>query len=486
LLTPFILQQLGKSTYGLWALVGSVVGYGSLLDLGIGSAITKYVAEYRAQKQTDETRSLIATAICFYSVLGLVAFALSAVIAPIFPQIFNVPTSERTTATWLVLLMGLGIGISIPCAAPIAVLWGLQRFDIANLISVVSTFLSAAATVVVLLVGGGILGMVAVNIVVMVLGRVLTIWFIRRIAPELQFGWRGARRHLVRTVISFSSSMFVMNVAGRVQTKTDEIVIAGFLPVSAVTPYAIVRRLSELPQILTDQFMRVLLPLTSELHAEKDQFRIRALYITSTRLTLAILLPIGCTLVVLARSILTMWVGAAYADYAHLVAILTVATVVDTSQWPAGNILQGMARHRPLAIMSVGAALSNLALSILLVPSFGLTGVALGTLLPTLVLCIGFVLPYAMRTLGVSITELLKEICLPSLLPLVPMALVLFILRHAVAPESLFSIVAVVAIGLPVYAAAYAIVGASEVERETFRSLVISTARFAKSSLRFS
>ncbi|MBA2676981.1 MAG: hypothetical protein H0U76_01070, partial [Ktedonobacteraceae bacterium] len=38
-LTPFILHQLGTTNYGLWTLVGSMVAYGSLLDLGIGGAV---------------------------------------------------------------------------------------------------------------------------------------------------------------------------------------------------------------------------------------------------------------------------------------------------------------------------------------------------------------------------------------------------------------------------------------------------------------
>ena len=52
-LTPIILSQLGKTNYGLWALVGSFVAYGSLADLGIAAAVTKYVAEYRARGDNE-------------------------------------------------------------------------------------------------------------------------------------------------------------------------------------------------------------------------------------------------------------------------------------------------------------------------------------------------------------------------------------------------------------------------------------------------
>jgi O-antigen/teichoic acid export membrane protein len=484
LLTPVILHQLGAIHYGLWALVGSVVAYGSLLDLGIAGAVIKYVAAYRATGENEQAHSLVATALRLYSLLGLVAVAFSAVLAPIFPHLFNVLPHERALATALVLLSGISVGISIPCTLSIAVLRGLQRFDLVNLIGSIGTLLSLTAIVAVLRLGGGILGMVAVNIPVMLAMQVVSIWFINRAAPELRFGWRGAKRSWVRTILSFSSSLFVIDLATRLQTKTDEIVIGAFLPISSITPYSLARRLSEIAQILANQFMKVLLPLASELHAEDDRSRLRSLYTASTRLTLAIFLPIGCVLVILARAFLGVWVGAAYADYAHLVAILTLASLIVTSQWPAGAILQGMARHRLLAVTSTCTALANLALSIALLHPFGLTGVALGTLIPTAAEGLGFVLPYAMRVIGVSAAEALKEIFIPALLPAIPVAILLYALQQVVEPSSLLSIMVMAASGELVYMLGYLSVGASQVERQTYRRLALRTIRFAEAHLK--
>ena len=103
--------------------------------------------------------------------------------------------------------------------------------------------------------------MVGVSIAVTLTMQVPTLWLIHRLAPDLRIGWRGAKRSLVRTVLSFSWPLFVMDVADRLQTKSDEMVIGAFLHISAVTPYALARRLSEVAQIMTDQFMRVLVPL---------------------------------------------------------------------------------------------------------------------------------------------------------------------------------------------------------------------------------
>lgn len=483
LLTPFILHKLGATAYGLWVLVGSIVAYGSLLDFGLWGAVIKYVAEFRARGEHENARSLSATALSLYSILGLAAILLSALAAAILPHLFHIPTNQQTLASQLILLMGVGVGVSLPGLMPMAILRGLQRYDIVNLVDISATLFTTGATVAVLLLGGGVLGLVAVNICGIFLILVLSSFFVRRIAPELRIGWRGSSRSLIRTVITYSWPLFVKDIANRLQTKTDEITIGAFLPVAFVAPYNIARRLSETTQILTRQFMKVLLPLASELHAEDDLARLRSLYVTGTRLTLALSMAIGGTLIILARPILTVWVGLEYAGAASLVAILTTASFIATSQWPAGAVLQGMARHRVLAFTSMASGLTNLALSIALVRPFGLTGVALGTLIPnTLEFCI--VLPFTMRIIGVSASEGIKEILLPALSPAVLMMLILQAAKQVAAPTSLLPVLAVAGFGMLVYAVGYLSLGASKAEKRTCREAAFFAFRAARTYLK--
>ena len=480
LLTPFILSQLGQTTYGLWVLVGSLVTYGSLLDFGFSGAVIKYVAEYRARGELDRARSLVATVLCFYSALGLVFSIASVALAPVIPQIFNLPPEERETATWLVVLMGTGLGLSLPCITSGAVLRGLQRYDIVNLLIVVSTVISTIGTVALLLLGAGVLGLVALNNLIILAMQAPSVWCVHRLAPELRFGWRGARWDQVRKVVSFSSSIFAVQLGGRLQSKTDELVIGALMPIVAVTPYALARRLSELPQLLTDQLLKVLLPLASELDAERDTRRLRLLFLAGTRLTLVLFLPMGCGLMLLAGPALAAWVGRGYEGYAPLVVILTLAALIDTSQWPAASILQGMARHHPLAFAALGSGIANLALSIALLPTFGLVGVALGTLIPTAVEAFGFILPYTLRHTKVSLRQYLGEVVMPAVMPAVPMIVLLHVMIRALEPTSLLMLALIAGTGVGIYGLGYLALGATRDEREFVRRLVTGAWRAAR------
>src|SRR5579871_4510234 len=82
-LTPLMIRRLGPTEYGLWVLIGSLVAYSWLLGAGIHSAITRYVAASHASGDERTARRAVATSVWCDALLGLVAIALSAALAPV-------------------------------------------------------------------------------------------------------------------------------------------------------------------------------------------------------------------------------------------------------------------------------------------------------------------------------------------------------------------------------------------------------------------
>jgi O-antigen/teichoic acid export membrane protein len=469
LLTPFILRELGPVEYSIWVLVGSLAGYGSLLDLGLGSAIVKYVAQHIARDERPEARRMLSTVLWLYIVLGLVALLAALLVAPLFPGFFAIPTEYHDLAVVVVILTGISLAIELPATAAPSVLLGLQRYDVSNVISTISTLVSAAATVIVLTLGGGLIGMVALNIPVALATQAVSLIAIHWVEPELRFRLTGASRKLVRSIFSYSLFSFGFQVAGLLQLKTDEIVVGRFLPVQSVGPYAIGRRASDFVLIVTDQFLRVLLPLASQFDAVDDQARLKGLYLTATRLAIALSLPVGAALIVLAEPFIVAWVGPEYLLAAPVLVVLALAQIVGLAQWPAGAILQGIARHRWLAISALATGVANLFLSIVLVQRMGPVGVAFGTLIPTTIEALAIVLPYSTRVLGISIREVVVRSFVPALLPGIPSILVTVAAREILHPSSLFTVGLNAAVGVATYGVLYAAYGAGPLERDLMR-----------------
>src|SRR5207249_1575585 len=138
---------------------------------------------------------------------------------------------------------GAAVAISIPCSVATAVLRGLGRFDFVNALRVLGALVTAAATVIALLAGGGVLSLIVINIAATLVLQIPAVRLVHRIAPDLRLNLAAACRHSARSILSFSSSVFMSQLAGRLQAKSDELIIAAFLPLTAVTPYAMGRRL---------------------------------------------------------------------------------------------------------------------------------------------------------------------------------------------------------------------------------------------------
>jgi O-antigen/teichoic acid export membrane protein len=476
LLTPVILDAVGPVEYGLWALVTSLVSYGFLLDLGVSATLTKHVAEHAARGEYETARDYVATAVRFQALLGLVVLLFALLLAILLPAVLRVEAELRDQIPILVLLMGVTVALSLAASPVTAVLRGIQRFDLANVLVVANTLLTAAGILLALRAGGGLVGIVAATIPPTILTSALGVALVARAAPEIRMGWRGASRTHGRRILRFSAPIFGVQVAGVLQSRTDEFVIATLLSVASVTPYTLARRLSELPQIVGEQALKVLLPLSSELEAGRDTARVRAAFVAGTRIALALVAPLGLVIAFLAGPILTVWVGPAYADPGPVVAILVGAVILDAALWPCGYVLQGIGRHTPLAAIAVASGIVNVALSVLLVGPLGLNGAALGTLLGH-ALGLALTVPWVVRVLVLAPADLVTRIAIPALAPLVPMAVVVAAMGTLLPSPGVLGIGLIAVAGLATYAALYLRFGASQTERHVARELLTRARR---------
>ena len=70
----------------------SLVGYLGLLDLGVRTAVTKYVATHHAAARHEEASRIVSAALAIFGITGLSAILGSAAFATFGLQAFNVST----------------------------------------------------------------------------------------------------------------------------------------------------------------------------------------------------------------------------------------------------------------------------------------------------------------------------------------------------------------------------------------------------------
>ncbi len=428
IMSPFLVNRLGDSVYGVWVLVGSLVGYLGLLDFGITPSTVKYVAEYRALNDQKAINRLITTSLAIYSVLGLIALVVSGVVAFYFNRIFDTPLSFQVAAA-VVLITGLNLAITFPASVFVGVLRGYQRYDLDSSITTINIIIRSVLIVVLIFKGYGILALALVTFAFDMLRLVYMMRWAYKLNPDIKIRRAYFDKAEMRRLFGYSVFAFLMIVGKKLIFYTDAIVIGIFMPVAAVTLYSIANRLvTYLLQV--SETMGVLTPTASDLGARNDQAAIKEMLVLSTKYMLLIALPVATVFFIMGETFITLWMGRGYESSAAILSILTVAVLAHLAEMPAHTVLLGLGKHKVVAYFTLAQAVANLALSIALVKPYGLRGVALGTTIPMVAFTFIAIYVYFKTQLRLPLGDYVRRaVPLPIVLQL-PFAVLIFLLER--------------------------------------------------------
>jgi len=427
LMMPFNVSHLGASAYGLWALTASITMYFSVLDLGYGGALVKFIAQYRAWRQRDALNEILSTMFVVFSGVGVVTFLVTLVVASQFGRVFNVTPDQIRTGQSLLLITSGYIAIRFAASIFGAVVYGFQRFYLNDLISIGSSIAVALTNVVVLQRGGDLVTLVSATTMVRVLslgGFVLTGFLVY---PGLRVSTRLFRRERLREVTGFSVYVMVLDWSAKLNYSADALVIGAMVSTSAVAVWTVGERLAQVSAQLAGQLTGSLFPLVVDSDAAARGDRLRDIMIHGTLLSLALAVPICTGLAVMAGPIVDAWMGPRFQGSVVVVRLLLCVVLVRIGAGSATVILRGAGQHRLLAITNATTAIVNVLLSIALVGPLGIAGVAIGTLLPVTV-GIAFVLfPRACVRVGVSARDMVRQAIWPAVWPALGLVAVLWV-----------------------------------------------------------
>jgi O-antigen/teichoic acid export membrane protein len=88
---PLALHYLGKEQFGLWALAQQILGYLMLLDLGVSSAISRFIANHKDDVNGGSYASLLLTGALVFAIQGLLIASAGLAFSFFAPVLFAVP-----------------------------------------------------------------------------------------------------------------------------------------------------------------------------------------------------------------------------------------------------------------------------------------------------------------------------------------------------------------------------------------------------------
>ena len=144
LYTPYMLRMMGQSEYGLYALVASVIGYLTVLDLGLGNAIVRYTAKFRAEGKTKEQYEMFGMFLILYLAIGVIALfagmGLYFNVDNMFGDTMN--ATELDHARTMMLILVFNLVFTFPMSIFGSIITAYERFVFPKVINIIRVVLN--------------------------------------------------------------------------------------------------------------------------------------------------------------------------------------------------------------------------------------------------------------------------------------------------------------------------------------------------------
>lgn len=372
---PLIIKGMGKQRFGLLTIIWMSIGYFSLFDLGIGSALTKLVAERLNSERVHELPVLISTSLKLMLGFGILSGFLVFGITPwLVGSVLNIPSDLQGEAVWSFRLLAASLPFVISSAGLIAVLQAYQRFGTINAVRIplgVANFLGPLLALMVTS------SLVATTITLAVARIVAFLSYSVCCYPHIHNREAVWDSDKIRELLSFGGWITVSNIISPLMVYFDRFIIGAALTMTAVTyyttPYEVVTRLWVVPNALAG----VLFPaLTTALVL--DLAKARMIFDVAGRLLLIGMFPLLAMIVLFAPEGLTLWLGADFArESASVLRWLAIGVFVNCAARLPLIILQGTGRPDITAKLHLAELPIYLIVLWLLMRNFGITGVAI-------------------------------------------------------------------------------------------------------------
>jgi O-antigen/teichoic acid export membrane protein len=175
----FIVGHIGETDYGIYLFVTAITGYFSVLDLGIGNSLVKFMAEFEAKGDKEKLNQVFNTTFFLFLFIGLVGgiimffigtFLLS-FFAGIFPGLDSPDFIPKARA--IIYLLGIGFIFSLAMSSLRGILAGLQRYDILAIIGFIMSIINLSVVIIILTMGLGIVELVLYTVLTGLIGFIL-------------------------------------------------------------------------------------------------------------------------------------------------------------------------------------------------------------------------------------------------------------------------------------------------------------------------
>ena len=396
LMTPFILNHLGKAEYGIYLTIGALVGTISLLDFGLNNTVVRFVAKYNAEKDKKGQENFLATTLLLYILISTIIVIIGLTFYGYLDMYFTKMNAEEikiAKAIYAIFIFNLAVGL--PGGALTGICYGYEAFVFPKALNI-SRYILRSLTV--------------VNILIIL---ITGYYVFRKLKVRIKLHEFSIK--FIRHIFSYSTWIFVFALVSIFQWKAGHWVLGNISPPAVLTIYGIGIVLGTYYGAFSTAISSVFLPKATRMSVgNASGEELTDMMIKIGRLSFIVLMFILTAFFLFGKQFVYLWVGAelgiegSYQSWVIALMIM-VAYTLPLVQGFGNSILEAKNKLKFKAILYLSFMILGTILGAILARTYEAIGMMIGSVIAWIIVqnVMNF---YYHKTIGLNIIRFFKKL----------------------------------------------------------------------------
>jgi O-antigen/teichoic acid export membrane protein len=373
---PWLLGMLGVERFGVFCVASTVVGYFSLFDFGLATALTKAIADRRSDESHDDKLSLMWTALVIMMGSGCAATLIILICTQwMVYGWLDIPLGLREESATAMRILALSVLPIIATAGLRGILEARHEFKLLGLMRVAlgtllyaaplgALFFSRRLEIVLLAV---LMARVA-SLIAHFLACCLTIRGFCRI--RLSTRW-------FPVLFNTGTWVLISNALSAVVGQADVFLIGSLVSIAAVSHYSVPLEIAMRMLVIPVAVSGVCIPFFARSTAQKSRRSAMVLYRRSIASITCMLVPVTVLIELGASDALRAWLGEQFTEAsASVMMILAIGALLSGSLQVSIAYLQGTGDAKVASVVQLSCSTAYIPLLVTAIYYYGIVGAA--------------------------------------------------------------------------------------------------------------
>jgi len=376
--TPILVGGLGRSVFGIWEMLGRLIGYMSVTDGRPTEALRLVIANEQAIDDPASKRRYVGSALAIWVLFLPILVAAGAVLVWLSPTLTKASPesyfSVRVTAAFLVINFLLANLAALPESVLRGTNLGYRRMGLQAGLNVVGAIAVAGAVYL----GLGLIGIAGAQVLLSAITGLLFWLVVRKYVSW--FGIAKPSRSEIRSLLGVSVWNSLGSLIAKLHLASDVIILGVIASSSLITTYVLTGYAAQTVIGIITLNLGAASPGMGGLIGQKQYAKTAALRKEIMVMNWLLVTAIGSTILLWNKSFLHLWVGTEYyaGTWVNLLSVLIMAQTVFIRS--DAYVIDAALQLRDRVLVSALAGILSIAFCLVLTRFFGILGLCLGIL----------------------------------------------------------------------------------------------------------